>query len=470
MAILLASLKRRPLPFFLDLVVRRECCDILEDFESTRSQSNMSSGKATQRKALDSRIQALIQNGVLQQHRSFFVMIGSPKEQQRQVVNLHYLLTQARLSSPAAGKTNRPSVLWTYKKDLGFTSNRKKRESKVKRDVKRGIRDEGDMDPFELFLGVTDIRYTYYKDTDKVLGQTFGMLVLQDFEAITPNLLARTIETVEGGGVVVLLLQSMTSLKQLYTMSMDVHSRYRSSSQNTGDPVARFNERFILSLGSCPACLVLDDELNVLPLSQGKHITPLDANSAKSSQSTKDAAELAKLVASLADTQPVGEVVKHSRTLDQARAILTFTDAIASKTLSLTVALTAARGRGKSAALGLSIALAIAHSYSNIFVTSPSPENLKTCFEFILKGFDALGYQEHLDYDVVQSANPEWKGAVVRINVFKDHRQTIQVCAFFSLFLRSCGPQSDLTCFPHCTVHPTTRRTCARSSRACRHR
>ena len=46
------------------------------------------------------------------------------------------------------------------------------------------------------------------------------MCVLQDFEAITPNLLARTIETVEGGGLVVLLLKTMTSLRQLYTMTM----------------------------------------------------------------------------------------------------------------------------------------------------------------------------------------------------------------------------------------------------------
>lgn len=42
----------------------------------------------------------------------------------------------------------------------------------------------------------------------------------QDFEALTPNLLARTIETVEGGGLVVILLKTMTSLKQLYTMTM----------------------------------------------------------------------------------------------------------------------------------------------------------------------------------------------------------------------------------------------------------
>ena len=52
------------------------------------------------------------------------------------------------------------------------------------------------------------------------------MCVLQDFEALTPNLLARTIETVEGGGAVVILLKGVTSLKQLYTMTMDVHSRW----------------------------------------------------------------------------------------------------------------------------------------------------------------------------------------------------------------------------------------------------
>jgi len=44
--------------------------------------------------------------------------------------------------------------------------------------------------------------------------------VCQDFEALTPNILARTIETVEGGGMVVILLKTLTSFQQLYTMSM----------------------------------------------------------------------------------------------------------------------------------------------------------------------------------------------------------------------------------------------------------
>ena len=48
----------------------------------------------------------------------------------------------------------------------------------------------------------------------------YSLIYLQDFEALTPNLLARTVETVEGGGIVVVLLKSMNSLKQLYAMTM----------------------------------------------------------------------------------------------------------------------------------------------------------------------------------------------------------------------------------------------------------
>lgn len=64
--------------------------------------------------------------------------------------------------------------------------------------------------------------------------------------------------------------------------------------------------------------------------------------------------------------------------------------------------------------------------YSNIFVTAPSPENLGTLFEFIVKGLEALNYREHADYEVLQSTNPEFNHAVVRVNVYRDHRQTIQ--------------------------------------------
>ncbi|WVR06569.1 hypothetical protein IAU60_003601 [Kwoniella sp. DSM 27419] len=369
------------------------------------------------RKQLDPRIPALINNGVKSNHRSLFVMVGDRGRDQ--IVNLHFLLSQARVSS-------RPNVLWCYKKDLGFTTHRKKREAKIKRDVKRGVREANEQDPFELFVAVTDIRYTYYKDSAKILGQTFGMLVLQDYEAITPNLLARTIETVEGGGIVCLLLKTMTSLKQLYAMAMDVHGRYRTDAHQFVQP--RFNERFILSLGNCTDCLVLDDELNVLPLSKGKDIT-LGRNDEDDRGRKRKAEELKDMKGNLDGVDIVGPLAKLAKTVDQAKALLTFVEAISEKTLSSTVALTAARGRGKSAALGLAIGAALAHDYSNIFVTSPDPENLKTLFDFVFKALDALGYEEHIDYDVVQSTNPDFKKAVVRVNVFRGHRQTIQYIA-----------------------------------------
>lgn len=334
-----------------------------------------------------------------------------------QLPNLHYLMSSADF------KMNK-SVLWAYKnKLLGFTSHRKKRETKIKKDIKRGIREANSEDPFELFVSLQNIRYVYYKETQNILGNTYGMCILQDFEAVTPNILARTVETVEGGGLVVILLKSMTSLKQLYTMTMDIHSRYRTEAH--ADVVARFNERFLLSLGSCETCLVVDDELNVLPISGARNVKSLPPFDPEQ-DTPSSAIELQKLKESLEDVQPAGSLVKIAKTIDQGKAILTFIDAIAEKTLRSTVALTAGRGRGKSAALGLAIAAAVVHGYSNIFITSPSPENLKTLFEFIFKGFDSLGYDEHLDYDIIQSTNPAFNKAIVRVNIFKSHRQTIQ--------------------------------------------
>lgn len=164
----------------------------------------------------------------------------------------------------------------------------------LQKKLKSGSIDVKQDDPFELFVAATTIRYCYYAETHKILGNTYGMCVLQvgvanidccvvsgmcsvqDFEALTPNLLARTIETVEGGGIIVLLLRTLTSLRQLYTMTMDVHARYRTEAHQ--QVTARFNERFLLSLADCPHCVVMDDQLNVLPISSAMaHITPTAA-------------------------------------------------------------------------------------------------------------------------------------------------------------------------------------------------
>lgn len=320
------------------------------------------------RKRLDERIRTLLERGVVSGQRSMLVLVGDHGKDQ--VPNLHQILAKTTLQT-------RPNVLWCYKKDLGFSTHRQKRMKKLKRDKARGLLKTSDgaadtSDNFELFVTSADITWCYYKDSHRVLGNTFGVLVLQDFEALTPNIMARTIETVQGGGLVIFLMRSVTSLKQLYAMSMDVHARYRTES--AGDVVPRFNERFILSLGKCQNCLVCDDELNVLPLSKRalKSLATDDKSYSKGDagevivQASQEERDLQELQESLVETPHVGVLVELTKTLDQAKALLVFMDACAETTHRSTVAMTAARGRGKSAAMGLCLAGAISLGYSNI--------------------------------------------------------------------------------------------------------
>ncbi|TYK10177.1 RNA cytidine acetyltransferase 1-like [Cucumis melo var. makuwa] len=220
--------------------------------------------------------------------------------------------------------------------------------------MQRGLLDPEKVDPFLLFSESGGLSYCQYKDSDRILGNTYGMCVLQDFEALTPNILARTIETVEGGGLVVMLLNTLSSLTTLCTMVMDIHERYRTEAH--AEIVSRFNERFLLSLASCKTCMVMDDELNILPLSS--RVRALTSSS-----------------------------------INEGKAVSIFLDTILDKTPDSIVALIAPRGRGKSAALGIAIVGAIASGYSNIFVTAPTPENLKSLFEFICKALKTLQYE-----------------------------------------------------------------------------
>ncbi|GFP93320.1 upf0202 protein at1g10490 [Phtheirospermum japonicum] len=338
------------------------------------------------RKKVDERIRTLIENGVKARHRSMFVIIGDKSRDQ--IVNLHYMLSKSVVKS-------RPTVLWCYKDKLELSSHKKKRAKQVKKLMQRGLLDPEKVDPFSLFVETGGITYCLYRDSERILGNTFGMCILQDFEALTPNLLARTIETVEGGGLIVLLLRSLSSLTSLCTMVMDVHERFRteSHSQATG----RFNERFLLSLASCKSCIVMDDELNILPISSHvKSITQIPVQ--EDSEGLLEAErELKNLKEQLNDDFPVGPLIRKCCTMDQGKAVVTFLDAILDKSLRSTVALLAGRG-----------------------------QNLKTLFEFVCKGFDMLEYKEHLDFDVVKSTIPDFKKATVRINIYKQHRQTIQ--------------------------------------------
>jgi N-acetyltransferase 10 len=122
------------------------------------------------RKKVDERIRTLIENGMRQRQRSMFVIVGDKSRDQ--IVNLNYMLAKSRVKS-------RPSVLWCYRYKLEISSHRKKRAKQLKKLMQRGLMDPEKADPFSLFLETSDITYCQYKDSERVLGNTFGMCILQ---------------------------------------------------------------------------------------------------------------------------------------------------------------------------------------------------------------------------------------------------------------------------------------------------
>ena len=122
------------------------------------------------RKKIDNRIKILIENGISLRQRTLFLIVGDKGRDQ--VVLLHHILSKASLKS-------RPSVLWCYKKELGFSTHRKKRMKQLKKKLRASSADAHQDNPFELFISSTSIRYCYYSETHRILGNTYGMCVLQ---------------------------------------------------------------------------------------------------------------------------------------------------------------------------------------------------------------------------------------------------------------------------------------------------
>lgn len=114
-------------------------------------------------------------------------------------------------------------------------------------------------------------------------------------------------------------------------MSMDVHKRYRTEAHQ--NVTCRFNERLILSLADCKRCLLVNDDLTVLPLSsKTANIAAVDVGLVAVAQSENDE-QLTDLKESLRDTPPAGPLVNLCRTHDQAKAVAQFIDALAEKQL-----------------------------------------------------------------------------------------------------------------------------------------
>lgn len=373
------------------------------------------------KKKIDDRIITLIQNCSQTNERSIFVIVGDrPKEQ---IPNLHYILCE----KANVEKIKKPEILWCYKKELDLSSHQQKTlNKKGKQENKGEYNSTVEVNSFTQFINSNKdvIKQIKYDDSQKVLGKTFGMLILQDFEAITPNLLCRTIETVRGGGIIIFLFKGLKNLNQIHSIYMDFYNKIKTSTRK--EVSARFNERFIKSLiKENKNFLAIDDEMNVLELVKDKKFE-MKRLPEVSNLETEHEMELNTLKRELINKKPIGPLVEYCLTLDQAQCVMQMVDSISEKSNNTTVGIFAGRGRGKSAAMGIAIGSAIVFQYSNILVTAPSPENLQTFFDFVVRSIEKLGYVKKKDFDLIMGDDKDTAKLVVGVNIFRDHKQVIQ--------------------------------------------
>ena len=190
--------------------------------------------------------------------------------------------------------------------------------------------------------------------------------------------------------------------------------------------VPRF-ERFILTFGSCPDCLVLDDEFSVLPISREKNIIPIEPPPQKKREgkiyrystqglewlSIRHKARWGLSQACENDWSSAVSADSHRsyRWENCLRPWLWLPPVEEVRVLPL----------------GWQLQLSCSNTLWQVRVRN-------FLFGFIFTGMDALGWRAFRLWHCAEYKNPDFNKAIVRVNVFRDHRQTIQV--------RSCKNQS----------------------------
>ncbi|KNH08278.1 hypothetical protein XU18_1179 [Perkinsela sp. CCAP 1560/4] len=366
-------------------------------------------GPATVRR-VDDRVRYLIENAVECNHRCIFALVGD--ESKTQVVNLHYILTKAR-----GGSDNQVNVLWCMKKELAFGGMSRKRrlEQNKKEKLSGRIVSASTHENFENFLSQTNIRYCFYKESKKIIGNTYGMVILQDFESLTPDVLARVIETASGGGIVLFMMRALNSLERLHSLLV------KGNSKPSLHGASNFQNRLIRSFAECRSFLCIDDGLNILPITAGISKLQKDVHTKQRADSRSQREKRDELQAAISRAHSDTPAQLHNLTLtyEQGVAQLSLARAITEQRRSslknvlahslkpTVVSLIARRGRGKSAALGLSIAYALHENMTRILVLAPSVTHTVTLFDFAIRGLKALGYTEHVDFERFQCTSED---------------------------------------------------------------
>jgi len=226
------------------------------------------------------------------------------------------------------------------------------------------------------------IEFVPYHETQKVLGRTYDLAILDLINNLEPNDLGRLMGVVQGGGLYIFLTPKFSTYQKIIT-------RFQSTllTPQYGIESIRhlFVKRFLKKLFSHDGILIYDvDEDKIIKDFSFKNKQPIGK---KEPILIPKKTLIPKTVYSLVKTRDQVEVL---RLIEK----LYFKPKGGEKQV---IVITANRGRGKSSVIGMGVAglahkLRRAKGKCRILVTAPSPQNVEELFKFALKTLKRLNY------------------------------------------------------------------------------
>ncbi|MCY0859673.1 MAG: GNAT family N-acetyltransferase [Sulfolobaceae archaeon] len=203
-----------------------------------------------------------------------------------------------------------------------------------------------------------------YSSSEKYLGETFDALILDSVDDFRPNYVSRLVDTVKGGGLIILYSDKLEENK-LYKNTLIRNNIYKSL----------FEERF-LRLAKSHRGIILENGNEI-------HFKPYSSKETSISPGPK----LPK--------NPKVPIRLHNLCLspDQNKVLEEATYVLAEKDKKRVLVVTAARGRGKSVSIGLFLSYVTylrIEEPTNIIITSPTYYSASEIFRFLIEGLKAL--------------------------------------------------------------------------------
>ena len=233
-----------------------------------------------------------------------------------------------------------------------------------------------------------DIEKISYKESTYAMGRTYDIAVLDLTRNIPPNDLGRIIETVRGGGLVILLTLPLEEWVELRT---PFHEYITTIPWTLKDVRGLFEKRLVKKFFSHKGIYIFDLDKNVI-VHAPKEPDRVEKVIRKKPKIPEDV-KLPKEIYEVALTQDQVNVLKALESLMSRPR----------EEITKTVIITADRGRGKSAAVGLFVGTMAKLNAGKgalgrfvILVTAPTEYNVNTLFEFAERALRLLGMKPRM--------------------------------------------------------------------------